>query len=47
MHRAHFAQSAENDLLEAWLVVAEENMLAADRMLDNIEREAIIFAGIL
>lgn len=40
MALVHFAQSAENDLLEAWLVVAEDNMTTADRMLDNIEREA-------
>jgi len=35
-----FAQSAQTDLLEAWLFIAEENMAAADRVLDTIEQEA-------
>ena len=33
-------QSAQTDLLEAWLYIAEENQQAADRMLDAIEKEA-------
>ncbi|WP_226406166.1 type II toxin-antitoxin system RelE/ParE family toxin [Dechloromonas denitrificans] len=36
-----YTASAENDLLEAWLYVAEDSVTAADRMLDQIEAEAI------
>ena len=39
-----FAQSAQTDLLEAWLFIAEENLKAADRVLDTIEQEANILA---
>jgi plasmid stabilization system protein ParE len=39
-----FAQSAQTDLLEAWLFIAEENLIAADCMLDTIEQEAEILA---
>ena len=39
-----FAQSAQTDLLEAWLFIAEENLNAADRLLDTIEQEAEILA---
>ena len=35
-----FAQSAQTDLLEAWVFIAEENLGAADRVLDTIEQEA-------
>jgi plasmid stabilization system protein ParE len=35
-----YAQSAQTDLLEAWLFVAEENITAADRILDTITLEA-------
>ena len=35
-----FTQSAQTDLLEAWLFIAEENQTAADRTLDAIERQA-------
>ena len=34
-----FTQSAQTDLLEAWLFIAEENLAAADRLLDQIKRE--------
>jgi len=37
-----FAQSAQTDLLEAWLFIAEANQSAADRVLDTIEHEANI-----
>ena len=37
-----FAQSAQTDLLEAWLFIAEENQDAADQVLDRIEHEANI-----
>lgn len=33
-------KSAQSDLLEAWLYIAEENLQAADRVLDDIESEA-------
>lgn len=39
-----FAQSAQTDLLEAWLFIAEENLSAADKVLDTIEHEANILA---
>jgi plasmid stabilization system protein ParE len=35
-----YSASAENDLLEAWLYLADDSVLAADRMLDQIEAEA-------
>ena len=35
-----FTQSAQTDLLEAWLFIAEDNLSAADRLLDQIECEA-------
>lgn len=35
-----YSASAENDLLEAWLYVAEKSVTAADRMLDQIAAEA-------
>lgn len=34
-----FTQAAQSDLLEAWLFLAEENLPAADRLLDQIDRE--------
>ena len=34
-----FTQRAESDLLEAWLFIAEQNLTAADRLLDQINRE--------
>jgi len=36
-----YSASAENDLLEAWLYVADNRVSAADRMLDLIEAEAM------
>ena len=35
-----FTQSAQTDLPEAWLFIAEENQTAADRTLDAIELQA-------
>lgn len=32
--------SAENDLLEAWLYIAEDSIEAADRLLEQIEADA-------
>ena len=40
MAALHYTASAENDLLEAWLYVAEDNPPAADRVVDTIDREA-------
>jgi len=35
-----FSASAENDLLEAWLYVAEDSLNSADYLVDQIEAEA-------
>lgn len=35
-----YTASAENDLLETWLYIAEDNLGAADRVVDTIDREA-------
>ena len=43
MGKVFYSISAENDLLEAWLYVAEDSVTAADRMLDQIEAEASRF----
>ncbi|HRD34823.1 MAG TPA: type II toxin-antitoxin system RelE/ParE family toxin [Rhodocyclaceae bacterium] len=40
MARLRFSATARNDLLEAWLYVAEEDTDAADRILDHIDAEA-------
>ena len=39
MARVTLAQSAQADLLEAWLYLAEENQQAADRMLDTVDKD--------
>jgi plasmid stabilization system protein ParE len=39
-----YARSAQTDLLEAWSYIAEEDLEAADRVLDTIEEEAGILA---
>ena len=44
MGSLRFSASAENDLLEAWLYVAEDSLDAADRLVDQIEAEARIQA---
>jgi len=44
MATVNFAQSARTDLLETWLFIAEENLNAADRVLDTIEQEAKVLA---
>ena len=36
MSRIRFTSSAEADLLELWLNIAEENLVAADESLDSI-----------
>ena len=40
MSRLLFADSSKADLLEAWLFIAEENMDAADGVIDAIHQEA-------
>jgi toxin ParE1/3/4 len=40
MARVLYTRSAETDLLEAWLFIAEEDPIAADRVLDTIDGEA-------
>lgn len=37
MPRIRFTSSAEADLLELWLTIAEENLVAADESLDSIQ----------
>lgn len=37
MLRIRFTNSAETDLLELWLTIAEENLVAADESLDLIQ----------
>ena len=37
MSRIRFTSSAETDLLELWLNIAEENPVAADESLDSIQ----------
>src|SRR5450830_401800 len=44
MRAVIYTQSAQTDLLEAWLYIAEENLNAADRLLDAIEGDAKILA---
>ena len=44
MGQVLFAQSAQTDLLEAWLFIAEDSLSAADQVLDSIHREAITLA---
>lgn len=41
MAKVFYSAIAESDLLEAWLYVAEDSVIAADRMLDQIEAEVI------
>ncbi|MDH4482636.1 MAG: type II toxin-antitoxin system RelE/ParE family toxin [Rhodoferax sp.] len=35
-----FTERAQADLLEAWLYIAEDNLAAADRVLESLEQEA-------
>lgn len=44
MAPVQLARSAQTDLLEAWLFIAEDNPHAADHLLDAIEREASFLA---
>ena len=40
MSTVTLSQSAQTDLLEAWLYIAEDNQPAADKLLDAINKEA-------
>lgn len=44
MPRIRFAGSAESDLLELWLTIAEENLVAADESLDIIQATVTLLA---
>ena len=38
--RLVFTEKARVDLLEAWLFIAEDNLAAADQVLDTVEQES-------
>jgi addiction module RelE/StbE family toxin len=40
MLRLVFTERAQADLLDAWLYIAEDNLAAADKVLDTVEQEA-------
>lgn len=40
MPRLVFTERAQADLLQAWLYIAEDNLAAADKVLDKLEQEA-------
>jgi toxin ParE1/3/4 len=42
MPRIRFTHSAETDLLELWVTIAEENLTAADEMLDAVQSTATL-----
>ena len=42
MPRIRFTHSAETDLLELWVTIAEENLTAADEILDVIQATATL-----
>ena len=42
MPRLVFTERAQADLLEAWLYIAEDNLAAADKVLDTLEHEATL-----
>jgi plasmid stabilization system protein ParE len=44
MAKARFTASAETDLLDLWLFIAEDNPLAADDVVDSIYRSAQLLA---
>ena len=44
MFRIRFTNSAEADLLELWLTIAEENLVAADESLDSIQSTVSLLA---
>ena len=44
MAKARFTASAETDLLDLWLFIAEDKLLAADGAVDSIYRSAQLLA---
>jgi plasmid stabilization system protein ParE len=44
MSRIRFTNSAETDLLELWLTIAEDNLVAADESLDSIQSTVSLLA---
>lgn len=44
MRLVRLTQSAQTDLLQAWTHIAEDNMHAADGVLDTLEQEAALLA---
>jgi plasmid stabilization system protein ParE len=44
MAKARSTASAETDLLDLWLFIAEDNLLAADNAVDSIYRSAQLLA---
>lgn len=45
MPRIRYTQSAETDLLELWLHIAEENPVTADESLDSIHSTVALLAA--
>lgn len=45
MPRIRYTQSAEADLLELWLTIAEDNLVAADKSLDSIQSTVSLLAA--
>lgn len=45
MPQIHFTNTAETDLLELWLSIAEENLVAADESLDSIHAAISVLGG--
>ena len=45
MPRVRYTQSAEADLLEFWLTIAEDNLAAADKSLDSIQSTVSLLAA--
>lgn len=39
MNKVRYTQAAQRDLTEAWLFIAEDNLAAADLLIDKIERD--------
>lgn len=44
MFRIRYTHSAETDLLELWLTIAEDNLVAADESLDSIQSTVSLLA---
>ena len=45
MPRICFTNSAEADLLELWLTIADENLVAADECLDSIQSTDLVLGS--